>query len=467
MSSDATDNSSVEEGSSINSGDLWVNPLSLEKEKNEESDEYTSISSSELETSEGSETSESSKQLESSKSNSKLSYKKEEKNSESLNSENHPIFSIPSVEEVSIDSNSNGRRNMNFSYLYELMDESIPEDILKRESIIKKEENLAINELNCPKCGIEILKNEIVQFQPCKHSYCINCVLNSHGTTTKTIFYQCPILSCSSTYSHAKIEELFPSHVTSFNKYRALQEEKKTNINNEQNNLQDEFKKKRKRKLSIGRKASKSKKKEYIDDSSDESVIDFVNNNNNINLQSIENEYDIVNILSSSPAKPNRVMDRSNSNSGDFIVEKRKKKRISLSRRLSSKNSFSSSSSLKSNNSIKLQKMEALHSNSNRRLKNVLSVSCPQCKSPVSVEPNEEMVVCSECYHGFCFACLQPLMIDTAQKHQCVSSTDLFDSDSEGKSPRMLKRKRSFSSRFISLIPVVRTIVRTRSKSKL
>lgn len=392
--SETSESSSVEEGSSINSEDIWVNPLSATKDATSAEDytedsEFTPNTESE-ETEEYEET-------------------EEESSTDKLDKDKNKPVKVEN-EDCTDPEESNNPPSIkkNLTYLYQLMNEEVPEEVLRRDSIVSEEKNVEIEVYpNCPRCDKEMSKENAVKFFQCKHMYCINCVLDSHGAKGEAFFYQCPVMACSSTCSTKRIEENFPSHVASFKKYKNMC-------------LENQFSDKNLGSSQINDKRRNSIKKQ----------------------PKIESKNEISEDISTDMSKEEKTLTSENQESS---LEGNKKRKLSFSK-------FGSSSSSVGGSSSKLKSLLP-KKNSNKRLQNVLSVACPSCKIPVSADPNEDVVICDGCGHVFCFACLQTLELGSSDKHECMSSvSDNWLENSEGGMNE--KKKRSLGHRVIAtLIP--------------
>ena len=198
LSDDETDNSSVEEASSMNSEELWVNPLSEEKENGSDSEFLPSSYESETAEEETEE---------------------EETESESSETQNKQTNQITDKENDS-GTLTEGKRDL--SYLYNLMNEEVPEHITKmnekKQEKTEEEENTEV--FVCPKCSSECKHENTIQFTPCKHTYCVNCVLSSNGANS--LVFQCLLVTCNSSYPASKLEKEHPKYYASYVKYSTM-----------------------------------------------------------------------------------------------------------------------------------------------------------------------------------------------------------------------------------------------------
>ena len=600
MSAESTENSSVEDVSSIHTDDLWVNPLSEEKEEASEygSSEFTGASSEDAETEEESEETDEESTEEDSEETEEESTKEEiPKQSE----ESEQNAEENATETKQSETAENGpKRQMSFSYLYQLMGEEVPDEVLKREAM---EDQLIEPILDlCPKCNVELSKEKAVTFNPCKHIYCINCVLNSFGENIETLFYQCPVVSCTSSYPATKLEEAFPKPVSAFRQYHTQKIEQAvlvTSLVDPENDGKQSKKEKKKEKRASKKEKKKerkmSKRLENLSEAKTESnepemnvlsssdastgrddqhskensnrepkkvsitsprlspeeaeqkvkmalkhtsalVLDLMEDSNdslNVEGTSKDSENDKRDVRSESEKEketklsgtPSNILDDDtesctdtqlsatgvqmsitseepdkttisetkdsevhnlvgtstdvipNACSSEPNITRTKKRKTSLVKRISMKArsealySKGSRSSLSRDNSSGVSRSSiSKQGGTTSRLKNVLSVGCPHCKAPVSADPREDIVICPECDHGFCFACLQPMVIGSPENHCCVSSPDVYDDDSDCDSSMQSNKRRpsrSFSSRIISFLPPsVRNVFSRRTKGK-
>ena len=387
--SDEIEDSSILEASSMDSDDIWINPLS-DDEKHLHSSSYDQSSYESTETSEYTDDTGSSNYTNSEDDSSRCSVDSSE-NRHFISQGNldgtADVVDTEEYGEVKKDHNGEEKEEegegeiekdtRNLAYLFGLMNEEVPQEL--HATVVEEKKNEVVDPnamFGCSRCEKDVKYQNTVLFIPCKHRYCVNCVLNSNENGVTRLF-QCLIAKCNSTCSTQKLEEEHPVFYASYMKYSTIGRAQQTNHSS------------RPFAASV-----------------------FVESTKMMEEQ-------VPNPLKVSKSNPDMYESESVE---EYLV-------------------------------------------------NAMSVACPKCDSPVSIDP--DIAICDHCKFKFCFACLAPLRLSDIASHICVASKDdaLSESSQEislgASSNNSNPKKRSLFGRICHTLSLpIRLIVNLRRHSK-